>query len=361
MNRRINEKLEKIQDIDNRAFPKTRYQGSKRKLLNWIKSAVEQPEFETVLDAFGGTGAVSYLFKNMGKRVTYNDLLRFNHYIGIALIENDDVVLTDSEVDVLLTPRSSINYPSFIFDTFEDIYFTNEENRWLDLVATNINQLENEGAGRFKKAIAYFALFQAATIKRPFNLFHRKNLYIRTADVERNFGNKTTWDKPFEEHFRGFVQEANESIFSNGRSNMAINHDAFDVPGDFDLVYIDTPYISAKGTGVDYFDFYHFLEGLTDYDNWSKRINYKTKHRKLKHDRSIWVDKKRIHGAFDKLFDKYQDSILVVSYRDPGIPSSDELIDLLKSYKGDVVKVNKMDYKYVLSNGKTQELLLIAR
>ena len=31
-------------------------------------------EFHTVLDAFGGTRMVSYLFKRMGKRVTYNDL-----------------------------------------------------------------------------------------------------------------------------------------------------------------------------------------------------------------------------------------------------------------------------------------------
>ena len=35
--------------------------------------------------------------------------------------------------------------------------------------------------------------------------------------------------------------------------------DALDVPGDYDLVYVDTPYIPKSGVGVDYQDFYHFL------------------------------------------------------------------------------------------------------
>lgn len=45
-----------------RTFPATRYYGSKRKLLDWIYSGVSGLSFETVLDAFGGTGSVSLLF-----------------------------------------------------------------------------------------------------------------------------------------------------------------------------------------------------------------------------------------------------------------------------------------------------------
>ena len=50
--------------------PTTRYQGSKRKILPWLYECLRNYEFHTVLDAFGGTGMVSYLFKRMGKRVT---------------------------------------------------------------------------------------------------------------------------------------------------------------------------------------------------------------------------------------------------------------------------------------------------
>ena len=300
---------------------------------------------------------MSHLLKSKGKQVAYNDLLRFNHIIGLALIENDATTLSEEDVASLLIRRESLRYPTFVQDTFHDVYFTDDENQWLDMVITNIGNLND----KYKQAIAYFALFQACIIKRPYNLFHRRNLYMRTSDVQRSFGNKTTWDTPFEVWFRQFVAEANNSVFSNGQHNVAMNYDVFEIPGQYDLVYIDTPYISGKGVGVDYLHFYHFLEGIVDYDNWAHRIDYRSKHRKLKQKKSVWTDKNRIHDAFDRLFEKFQDSILVVSYRDQGIPSPDELLMLLRKHKGAVVEVNGTDYKYVLSNGNSRELLFIAQ
>jgi hypothetical protein len=161
------------------------------------------------------------------QQVTYNDILKFNWYIGLALIENDNVTLTESDIDLLLTTHDGIIYPTFVYDTFKDIYFTDDENRWIDMVVTNINLLDDI----YKKALALFALFQSCIIKRPFNLFHRKNLYLRFSDVERNFGNKATWDTPFEVHFRKFVDETNQAVFSNGQYNRALNLDVFDIQG----------------------------------------------------------------------------------------------------------------------------------
>lgn len=61
-----------------KTIPTTRYQGSKREMLPWIYDCIKNVEFNTVLDAFGGSGMVSCLFKRMGKGVTYNDLYRYN-------------------------------------------------------------------------------------------------------------------------------------------------------------------------------------------------------------------------------------------------------------------------------------------
>jgi len=338
-------------------FPSTRFQGSKAKLVDWIWESIADLDFDTGLDAFGGTGAVAHLFKRKGKAVTYNDSLRFNYFIGLALIENSKEVLLEEEVDWLLKRHAEIDYPNTIQDLFHDIYFTDNENAWLDQLVTNIRRMTNP----YKQALAYFALFQACIIKRPFNLFHRKNLYIRFRDVKRSFGNKATWDRPFDQWFRQFVFEANRAVFDNGRENRSLNIDPLDIPGSFDLVYIDTPYISSKGVGVDYLHFYHFLEGLTNYDQWPNRIDYSKKHRPLKAPKSEWVDRNRIHNAFNKLFEHYKSSILVVSYRDNGIPSEQELFELLRNYKQDVIEVKKMNYKYVLSNYSSSELLFIAR
>ena len=339
------------------AFPSTRFQGSKLKIVDWIWEAIKDLNFNSALDAFGGTGSVGYMLKEKDKKVTYNDMLKFNWHIGLALIENDRVKLTDSDVNFLLKVHDEIKYPTFVYDTFKDIYFTDEENQWIDMVVTNIGLLDD----LYKKALAYFSLFQACIIKRPFNLFHRKNLYLRFSDVERNFGNKATWDTPFEVHFRKFVDEANQAVFSNGQHNKALNLDVFNIEGEFDLVYIDTPYISKTGVGVDYFSFYHFLEGLINYPKWAELIDYRTKHKKLKGDGSVWINKNKIYSAFDQLFKKFQKSILVVSYRADGIPSVEELLNLLKKYKQNVKESKRKNYKYVLSTNHSEEVLLIGK
>ncbi len=337
-------------------FPSTRYQGSKVKLVDWIWDQIADLNYVTCLDAFGGTGAIAYKLKQMGKQVTYNDALRFNYFIGLALIENNQECLSSQEVDWILQRHPEIAYPRFIQDTFPNIYFTDEENAWADQTITNIRQLSNP----YKFALAIYALCQACIIKRPYNLFHRKNLYMRLAQVERSFGNKTTWDAPFEQWFRTFVQEANEAVFDNNQDNQAFNFDALEVPGEYDLVYIDTPYISRRGVPVDYRDFYHFLEGMTMYDEWDEYVDYGSKHRRLKPQQSDWTDKNLIHEAFDRLFRRYENSIVVVSYRSDGIPSEKELMALLKRYKSRLRVEHYGKYQYVLStNAKSKEILLI--
>lgn len=338
-------------------FPSTRYQGSKLKIADWIWENTNNMQFNTVLDAFGGTGAVAYMFKQKRKQVTYNDILKSNWFNALALIENDSEKLSSKDVDFLVIKHGGVKYPSFVYDTFKDTYFTDEENQWIDVVVTNISHLKNT----YKRAIAYYALFQSCIIKRPYNLFHRKNLYMRLSEVERGFGNKATWDTPFETHFRKFVIEVNQAVSSNGLQNKALNLNVFDIEGNFDLVYIDTPYISKNGVGVDYFHFYHFLEGLVNYSDWGNRIDYHTKHKRLKKEFNPWVEKNKIYSAFEKLIEKFSDSILVISYRSDGIPTIDELVSLLKKQKASVEELKRKNYKYVLSNNHSEEVLLIAK
>ena len=337
-------------------FPSTRYQGSKAKFVDWIWYELSNIPFHTALDAFGGTGSVAYKLKDNGKSVTYNDILPFNAIIGKALIENTSTILNESEVDYILTEHSDVRYPTFIEDTFKDIYYTDEENHWLDVVQHNISSLDDE----YKRSLAWFALFQSCIIKRPYNLFHRKNLYVRFTDVKRSFGNKKTWDTPFDVHFRTFVKEANNAVFDNGASCSSMNEDALDITANYDLVYIDTPYINDKGVGLDYADFYHFLNGIVHYDDWSNMIDLSSKHHRLKRQYNVWTDKDNILTGFRKLIENFKESILVFSYRSNGIPSIDTIIALLEEYD----RINKLKYsreiKYALSDSKSKEVLIIS-
>lgn len=338
-----------------KTFPKTRYLGSKLKMLPLLKEIFSELEFETALDAFSGTCSVSYLLKSMGKQVFSNDILRFNYHISKALIENNRETISNEILSFILN-NTSHNYKNIIEANFGDIYYLPHENAWLDRVIQNIKSLPNS----YQKEMLYWVLFQACLSKRPYNLFHRKNLYIRTSDTQRSFGNKTTWDKGFDVLFKKFSEEANKAILDNNKDNKAFCQNVFDLELKPDLVYIDTPYIPQKGSLINYRDFYHFLEGIVNYDEWENLIDYDSKHKKLISKPCVWEDKNRILQAFNELFYKFKNCILVVSYRDDGIPTIDYLVQELTNINKDV-KIHQLDYQYALSKNKTKEVVLVAK
>lgn len=355
--------------IDFERFPITRYQGSKRRLLPWLYEYFKKLNFQSALDLCGGTSIVSYLLKKMGKEATYNDILKFNYWIGIALIENSNIKLSENDISFLLRQHDNIDYSSFIQDTFKDVYYLNKENRFLDIVIKNIQTLENHYDDKkiaiYKQALAYYSLFQSCIIKRPFNLFHRRNLHLRTNNVERKFGNKKTWDRSFEHYFIKFALEANRLVFDNDKNNKSLNYDAFTLPDtNYDLVYIDPPYIPDKESWnvCNYYKNYHFLEGLVRYKDWIKLIDTNRCNLPLKNDGYNWEHQEGNIKGFEKIFDHFQDSIIVLSYKEPGLPSIDELETLMHQFKKSNINIYRKSHFYALNknNGHYNEVLIIA-
>ena len=340
-------------------LPSTRYLGSKAKLLPWLYQNLIGLDFNTALDAFGGTANVSYMFKALGKEVYFNDALSFNQDIGTAIIENSTTLVTREDINKVLKPR--IKKDSKIIQTnFRGIYFKDNENRWLDQVTQNIHDLDN----KYKRAIMLSALYQACLIKRPFNLFHRKNLSIRTKNVERSFGNKTTWERPFRNYFLRFLKEYNKAVFDNSKNNQVIGgYDAYSIPKkDYDLVYFDPPYLSKKSS-VNYLDCYHFLEGLSKYNGWEDKIDIGSNNKKMISSETIQnsLDREKVQRLFKRLFIKFKSSTIVMSYRNDGVPSIKQIQDALKDATGKDPVIKQINYKYALSNGSTKEVLFIVR
>ena len=58
-------------------FPKTRFQGSKRKVLPEIAQALQRNIKGTALDLYSGSGTVTLLLRQLGYKVIANDYLRF--------------------------------------------------------------------------------------------------------------------------------------------------------------------------------------------------------------------------------------------------------------------------------------------
>lgn len=354
-------------EIDFTKFPTTRYQGSKRKILPWIYEHIKDLKFHTAIDVFGGTGSVSYLLKKLKKQVTFNDDLRFNYLMGKALIENNVYTLSDNDINNLIS-RTSFK-SDFVERTFKNIYYLDHENVWIDTVISNILNMNHYEPTmlEYKKALAYYALFQSCLIKRPFNLFHRKNLYLRTNEVLRKFGNKTTWEKTFDQYLHKFSNHINDLVIDTGQECKSINCCAFTLDSyGFELAYIDPPYFRRDGSNEssDYFKCYHFLEGLSNFNDWSTLINYDTINLRIKENgRKYQVMEARPIEAFEELIENFKKCKIVFSYKQGGKPSIDTIVRIMKKFKKNVYTVS-MHYKYALNhqNGNAKynrEVLII--
>jgi adenine-specific DNA methylase len=341
-------------------IPSTRYSGSKRRFLDWIWASISDIKFDSALDVFGGTASVSLLFKQKGKRVHYNDILSFNQIIGTALIANSKTTVTESELKKVFKSQP-ISRRKTIQNFYTDTFYLQKENIWLDNFIQKVATVDD----KFKRAIILSALFQACLSKRPFNLFHRANLNLRTNDVKRNFGNKTTWEKPFEELIKKFVTEYNQAVFDNEKKNKVVGgHNALYCPNGVDLVYLDPPYFSNNhSTGLNYLDYYNFLEGIANYNEWTDLVvETDTNVPKLKEKKAIqhFTSKEQITNSIEKLIERFQDNIIVMSYLDEGIPDKQTIKGLFKKY-GKKATVKEKQHKYALSHSTKNELLFIAK
>ena len=241
-------------------FPSTRYYGSKKKQLDWLGEEFANVRGKTVLDAFGGTGAVAHLWRSLGWSVTYNDTFTFNGVSAKALFSDSTHIYPEDTIRRFL--ESVVPESGFIAATFEGLYFFQHENEWLDGLCV---RLEHEDAA-FRNLVLHCA-FQACLQKRPFNLFHRANLHLRTSTVDVKFGNRTTWARPFSELMLNAYREVARMQVPALRLPVQVNPPtpASQVAGSFDVVYIDPPYLKQVKKTESYLERYHFLEGLARY------------------------------------------------------------------------------------------------
>ena len=280
-------------------YPPTRFMGSKRKLLGEIWNVASRFEFDSVVDLFSGSGIVGYMFKSHGKTVISNDYMAMSATFTKAMVENNTVTLPIAEAEKLLIKQGEVNH--FVSDTFKDLYYTDEENELIDILRANISAMDDQ----YKKAIAMTALIRACTKKRPRGIF--------TYTGHRYDDGRKDLQKTLSQQFLEAVEAVNNAVFDNHKANKSVNGDAMALEVEKpDLVYIDPPYYSPLSDN-EYVRRYHFIEGLAR--DWKGvEIQEHTKTKKFKSYPTPFSTKNGAYEAFDKLFSKFSDSILIVSY-----------------------------------------------
>ena len=316
------------------AYPPTRFMGSKSKLLSEIWSVVSQFNVNTVVDLFSGSGVVGYMLKAQGKAVVSNDYMAMSATFTKAMIENNSVTLPLEEAKELLVAHKESDH--FVATTFKDLYYSDEENDLIDTLRTNIAAMKDQ----YKQAIAMTSLIRACLKKRPRGIF--------TYTGHRYDDGRQDLKKSLAQQFLESVDAVNKSIFDNGKSNLSKHGDAMDLKVEnADLVYIDPPYYSPLSDN-EYVRRYHFVEGLAR--DWKGvEIQEHTQTKKFKSYPTPFSTRKGAADAFDKLFKKFANSILVVSYSSNSQPTQDEMVAIMAKYK-EHVEVIPIDYKYSFGN-----------
>jgi DNA adenine methylase/adenine-specific DNA-methyltransferase len=304
-------------------YPRLRFMGSKHRLLPWIASVLEDLKFETALDAFSGSGCVAYLLKALGKEVHTNDFLNFSCQVANALVANSSARLSDEDVESLLrrNPRAT----HFIETMFRGVFFTDDDNRFLDDVWANLREF----AGGRKRSLVLAALFRACLKRQPRGVFTIAGPLDKYDDGRRDL------KLSLKEHFLEAVALHNSVVFANGRVCRAFCGDVFATDAaPYDLVYLDPPYV-PKADDNCYIKRYHFLEGLSCY--WEgQRILTGTKVKKIEKRFTPFSYRRTSIDAFDRLFAHFRRSAIVLSYSSNGFPSKEALLRLLERHKRSV-------------------------
>ena len=312
-------------------YPRLRYMGSKYRLLPHLEQTFAELGGATAVDAFSGSGVVSYLLKAQGYSVTSNDFLTFPSIIARATVQNSTVTLGADIVDTICGPPADDR--DFIQSTFDGLYFTPEDRAFLDSAWSHIDRLTG-----YRRDIAIAALVLSAARKQPRGVF-------TFTDSSRYADGRRDLRLSLAQHFRERVAEYNAVVFRNGTRSQAVTGDVFELETRTpDLVYLDPPYAPPSDDN-DYIKRYHFLEGLSVYWRGTEIMEH-TKTKKLQKRFTPFAYKRTIEDALLRTFEHFEDAgAIVLSYSSNAIPDAPRIVDLLGKVKSSV-EVRAIDHKY---------------
>ena len=333
--------------IPNR-FPKINFIGNKQKMAEWIFDSLDVKP-GTFFDAFAGGCSVSFEAKRRGHRVITNDILRINHLIGKALIENTSTRLDADDVDLIFrgAPKKG-----FMYRNYSNVIFYPGECMELDQYRENIMNLKNPS----KIALAFVLLRRAMIRKMPYSRFTIPWDKVRELRNEKysyeKYGRARAYhNKTFKEHFLGNLDSYNMSVFDNGHNNKSHNMDVFELLPKVraDVIYLDPPYVNTMNN-------YHGFYGALD-DFVEEKITEPFKNNFVKKQISVTL--------FDRLLSRLKNfKCAILSYNNNSYPDIKTMEELIARYSDDVtILTRKHNYQITGSGMKSRnkECLFVIR
>jgi len=306
-------------------FPKINFIGNKEKIAKWI-SDYFPVDAESLFDAFSGGSSVSYQAKLKGLKVVSNDILKINSIISKALIENNFEKLSSADIEIIFAGEPQ---EGFMYENYSEVFFFPEECKQLDLYRGNISLLNSE----YKQALALTLMRRAMVRKMPYSRFNinwEKIVQLRDEEYsyEKYKRKRAYHNQSFKSHFLENWTDYNRAVFDNGKENISLNDDVFNLLNivKADIIYLDPPY---TGTMNNYYGFYGMLD---EYISGQKQYAFANN----------FTDKKHAIELFDKLFSRLQNfKYWFLSYNNASYPTKEQLIGLLNKYSNEIQVIEK--------------------
>lgn len=311
-------------EINNR-----RYLGNKFKLLPFIRRIVDEEcnNVTSVLDAFSGTGSVSFAF--LDKQLFVNDMMYCNFLAALCWFSPQNVDIR--RLEELLEYYNKVDTSrkdNYMYQTFRDTYFSADVCRRIGFIREDVERKYIVGELNERERAAVITSLVYA-MDRISNTYGHYDSYIQNA----------IYNNDFELRLPNLDYGLN---LKNRCFNMDANILASEVI--CDLAYLDPPYNSRN-----YCDAYHLLENVAQW----KKPEVEGVARKM--DRSSMKSKYckvTANESLEELVDKLHCRYIMLSYNNNGQKlqvrsnakiSDDEILRILG--KRGEVRVFTQDFK----------------
>ena len=288
-------------DIQNR-----RYIGSKYKLVKNIIDIIEEYQYDSFLDLFGGTGIVASGVKDAFKTVGVNDILYSNLVIYEAFFGKGTFSM-DKLQKLCLEFNKLSGKKTFFSNIYANTYFSEEDCKKIGSIRERIDTVD---ATKREKYILLASLLYSAD--RVSNTVGHYEAYLKKNKDFKKF--EFNLINPYNDSFNIYNEDANDLVKRVS----------------YDVVYIDPPYNSRQ-----YSRFYHILETIV---LW-KKFDPMGEAKKPPLDKMSLYCTSKAKNVFKNLIENIDAKLIIVSYNNTYNPNSN-------SSKN---KISKADIEEILS------------
>ena len=169
-------------EINNR-----RYLGNKFKLLPFIRRIVDEEcnNVTSVLDAFSGTGSVSFAF--LDKQLLVNDMMYCNYLAALCWFSPQDVDIR--RLEELLDYYNKVDTSredNYMYQTFRDTYFSADVCRRIGFIREDVERKYAAGELNERERAAVITTLVYA-MDRISNTYGHYDSYIQNATYNNDF------------------------------------------------------------------------------------------------------------------------------------------------------------------------------